>query len=200
MSPTTYLGLWSSSLSTDLRPPQLETIHSCMHVTSHVQFIFVSARHELFQRSSQLCRKSSTASIDRLRKRNQGLVRLNMGAYWGLLGTSCFLVISANLRSCSAAGQCTLGGSTDYCGYTPSGAISGNFPAPCTCQRTLCCSPEGHCGPEAPITTQPASAYCGAGCQQGYGTCSPGMDCVPRVIVESESCCRSLDDLATAAH
>ena len=71
--------------------------------------------------------------------------------------------------------QCSIGGSTRYCGYTLNKAgIAGGSAAPCKCHPSLCCSAKGFCGPEPPITTDAASAYCGNGCQSDYGSCNPG--------------------------
>ena len=91
------------------------------------------------------------------------------------------------LLSSAALGQAVppVGGSTDHCGYTSTGSVSGGFASPAYCQPTLCCSPNGYCGPEPTITSDPSSAYCGPGCQATYGTCSPGVAVSRAPLLES---------------
>ncbi|DBA93418.1 TPA: hypothetical protein ACH3X1_015751 [Trebouxia sp. C0004] len=88
-----------------------------------------------------------------------------------------FVTLIVLLCGTAAQPQCTIGGSTRYCGYVggnPQNGVSGGYSQPCHCQPTLCCSQTGYCGPEPTITTDPATAYCGTGCQANYGNCNPG--------------------------
>jgi len=64
-----------------------------------------------------------------------------------------------------------------------------------------CCSSVGHCGPKNPI--QDPAAYCGAGCQAGYGDCRarsiPADPPAPRRTARAGETCGAIPNAVCAA-
>ena len=141
---------------------------------AHISEDLQGERHEIHVPWQRQCRVSVACAYWQSQQQSVASMTYN------LRHLCCFLALSTSWIRSLVQAQCTLGGSTEFCGYKADGAISGGFNSPCSCQRTLCCSAQGYCGPEQTITSDPASAYCGAGCQSAYGNCNPGTSCPVR--------------------